>query len=458
MTIWNGGLFGGGAGDVADTDLDGLIDGFNLKKIDIKPLRVADSKVHLDFEAEGGGDIPFVYSGTDYVYDCSTNTGPGGLGTVELIQGTIEEPIWQFIYMVHSETAGKPVAVASQIIPTGIGFAPIAYALIGPSTDVAINGPTMIQRITDIPADGYRGALSYLREKIRLALINNRITGGDIELEITTNTGARDNVTVKSTTCQFYQLHKHEMLAKDAGVDGIRIIGQDIGACDIDNYSVITDLGLIAETGNGTDIVDGDTIAIDIIGIGNSLGLAGLGAVIAKEVHTVAAEAVAHAQIMSNMRHPKDLDQVCFTLARIVLTYTDANGGTWTNALSSTTTVWNSEVIAESTPSYPGYLNNTHEAFGTVHTYPGATAVRCHFRDFVTEANYDFVRLQNAAGDNVHSYHGSLAAFTSANISGDTIKFYFDSDGSVTRAGAFIDKIEYQETITSGGGQVFDRR
>lgn len=436
-----------------------LTNGLNLTKIDIKDIRTDGSSVWLDFESIDGGDISFRTNGQGYTLDCTTGDGPGGIGSIELIQGTDEEPTWQLIYMFYSEHEGAAAVSTSPIVPEGIGFAPIAYVLCPTATMVAASGTIFIQRITDTLSDGYRSALSYEREKLRLALSNNRITGCEIELQITTNAGSQDNVTVISAPGSYYQLHlQRDWEGYTSSSYGIRAVGQEVGECTIPNYSMITDLGDIRETSQGEALVSGDSLFIDIIGIGSSCSCQKLGFVVSPHKSSSVADVIESAEHSSNLRYPKDIDQICFTIGRIVLTYTSADSGTWTNALSPSTNVWKTNVANESTPSYPGYPNGSAEYFGTTHTYPGATLLRVHFRDFNTEANYDYVRLRNAGGTDIYSYHGSLGSFTSASIGGDTVRFYFQSDGSVTRNGAYIDYVESYEPVSSGGGEVLDRR
>lgn len=441
------------------SNIMGLTDGFNHTKIDISDIRVDGSNVHIDFEAEGGGDITFRYGGTEYTLDCTTGDGPGGIATVILEQGTDEEPLYQLVYMFYSETSESVEVATSSIIPDDGTFSPVCYCLCPTSTLVDVSGALYIQRISDLTSDGTRGALSHVREKIRLGTGNNRVTGCEVELAITTNAGSRDNVHVTSLPGTFYQLHKHDWAGYASSSYGIRAVGQKIGECTIPNYGMITDLGTITETGIGETITDGDSIYIDIIGIGTSCSCKRLGFMVSKNKWATAADAIDHANQFGNIKYPKDIAHLCFTIARIVLTYASADSGTWTNALSATTNVWHSDVISPATPNYPSnYPNNSAGYLGAALTHSGAVAVRVHFRDFNTEQNYDFVRLRNAGGTNIFSYHGSLGAFTSAALTGDTVRPYFESDGSVQRKGCYIDRFEYLEEIISGGGEIIDMR
>lgn len=438
----------------------GLADGMLDAKIDIKDIRVDGADVHIDFESVDGGDITFRYGNTEYTLDCTTGDGPGGIATVILEQGTDEQPLPQFIHMFYSENTQNVEVATSLIIPVDGKFAPVCYCLCPTAATVAVSGSIYIHRLSDVMTDDTRGALSFAREKLRVGTAgNNRIVGCDIELDITTNSGARDNVQVTSLPGSFYQLHKHSWDGYYSGTYGIRALSQRIGECTIPNYGMITDLGAITETSQGEALVDGDSIFIDILGIGTSCSCKKLAFAISKHKYSVAAGCITAAETYAALPVPRNVRHLCFTLARIVLTYSTADGGTWTNALSATTDVWRSDVISTVTPNYPSnYPNGSAGYIGPTLTHAGAKAVRVHFRDFDTERNYDYVRLRNAGGTNVFSYHGSLGGFTSANMVGDTIRPYFQSDSSVTRKGCYIDRFEYQIEVTAGGGEIIDMR
>ncbi len=109
---------------------------------------------------------------------------------------------------------------------------------------------------------------------------------------------------------------------------------------------------------------------------------------------------------------------------------------------------WTSESANYTSPNYPSAYPNNYNNTITI-TKPGATRIRVHFSAFDTESGYDFVYIQNGSGTQVASYNGSKGAFTSAEVTGDTLKVKFTSDGSVTRTGWKIDYIEYETSTTT---------
>lgn len=445
-------------------NLLGMTDSLALSKVDIGAPVVVSTDVFMDIEADGGGDIVFSIAGTAYTLDCTTGDGVGGKARVTLIQPVNnEEPTWQFIYAAYSEQDDAIVLFASEVIPTGHGFVSIAYVVLQDYVETAANPPPVWHRTTDMASWGERSATSYTREKIRLALHNNRITGCEVVLDITPNGSVRDNIDVISSPGTLYQLHRHDWPGKTASVDGIRIIGQTPGATTIDNYDFITDLGTITETREGETIVDGDTIAIDFVAVINSSGQEYLAAMIGFDVSTDAASVVHDAKHLTGQRYPKDLDQVTATLGRAVLTYASASGGTWTNAFSPATTTWQWQTnwISDTTPNYPSnYTNNLDQYWGSTYTVTGATMVRAHFSAFNTESGYDYIRMKNVGGTTMREYHGNLGSFITGSMTGPTIRFYIDTDGSVTRPGCKIDYVQHWVEVTTGGisGYVWDLR
>lgn len=93
---------------------------------------------------------------------------------------------------------------------------------------------------------------------------------------------------------------------------------------------------------------------------------------------------------------------------------------------------------AASTPN--PYANNADQSWRF--EAPGAQEVRVVFSRFDTEARYDFVILQDAAGREVIRYDGARGAFTSQAVSGAVLNLRFTSDGSVTRPGFAVARFE----------------
>jgi len=97
------------------------------------------------------------------------------------------------------------------------------------------------------------------------------------------------------------------------------------------------------------------------------------------------------------------------------------------------------------------YRNNMNERW-TVRGPSNAEKIRVHFRDFDTEAGYDFVRVLSASGSEIAKYDGKKNGFTSREVRGSSAVINFTSDYSVTRNGFEVPKIEAWVPSGSTGG------
>ena len=137
--------------------------------------------------------------------------------------------------------------------------------------------------------------------------------------------------------------------------------------------------------------------------------------------------------------------------------------------------VWHQQPEDVSSPNYPSdYPDDFYQEYSL--KFPGAARVRLHFDDFYTEYGYDRVYIYEATVDNfvdengdnfvdvnnnnfsddgplslVQTLQGYLGPTTSITITGDTVYWIFDTDGSVNYRGWHIDYIEgeYELEATS---------
>lgn len=121
--------------------------------------------------------------------------------------------------------------------------------------------------------------------------------------------------------------------------------------------------------------------------------------------------------------------------------YSAASGtirATWSVSSGGT---WHSVAWARETPH--NYANN--QTYTHTYSYPGASQVGIHFNRITTEANYDFLRIKDGAGNVVWTVHGNVisngagSAFGRtdgwAMVSGSTITVELVTDYSVTAWG-----------------------
>ncbi len=99
---------------------------------------------------------------------------------------------------------------------------------------------------------------------------------------------------------------------------------------------------------------------------------------------------------------------------------------------------WRYETRTYQSPhNYPNNYTNTK-----TYSKPGAQRVAMYFEQFATEANYDFVTIQDGGGATTATYTGSKAAFW-AIVDGDAISVTLTSDYSVTAYGYRVTRVAY---------------
>lgn len=102
------------------------------------------------------------------------------------------------------------------------------------------------------------------------------------------------------------------------------------------------------------------------------------------------------------------------------------------------TAQWYYETVSLSSPHN---YTNKYTASQT-YTKTGATKVSLHFSKLQTEANYDFVTVEDKNGNVIGKYSGTKAAFT-VEVPGDYAKITLTSDGSIVDYGYDIDQAGY---------------
>jgi hypothetical protein len=75
-------------------------------------------------------------------------------------------------------------------------------------------------------------------------------------------------------------------------------------------------------------------------------------------------------------------------------------------------------------------------------SYSGARQIRVHFTKIDVERGYDFVRILDASGRQVHEYTGIASDVTTPPISGSAVQVRLVTDDSVTGYGFSIDRVE----------------
>lgn len=427
----------------------GYLDGMSIERQELDVV-VSGTSVYLDVQAIGGGDINYWVDGTKYTLDCTTGSGINGKARIELVQGTAIQPQANLIYVTYSEHTDSLIlsTIPPETAPVE-AYAVVALVTIQNYTSVTTNGSLVLQRTTETVEHNGKGAISWEREKLR-ALGAQYWSGIDPHIDIITNGASEDNINFSVTSGQVFQLHRQQLDAASVSANGIMVANAS-GSGILTNFQKSVDLNNIHEIEDGTALVDGDSINVVIWGSVNYGGENKLFYNLPKGKYTIDADAILDTNKTAITAIPKEFKTTGYLIAKLILKYSTANGGTWTNLLTESVSTWHTGNRAWTTTNYPNNYPNNEDLYLTATiTETGATAMRIVFDNFNTEANYDFLRLRNLAENDIHIYHGNLGAFTSNEVPGETLRVYFDSDGSITRKGISASTYEYQTTAASG--------
>ena len=440
--------------------LDGLLYSLTDKQQELK-IEVENTNVYLDIEALGGGNILYNLNGTEYPLNCLTGDGVGGKARIEIPQGTSDEPRKTYIYAGFDYESEDIRLFSSIIIPEG---SVVMLAEISIKTHIEVaNGDGIIffQRTTEAVKSKGRSIISIVQEKLR-ALGAKYENGIDPSFNIITNSGSEDDMNFTVTTGKVYQTSLQSFPSLDISTDGIMVANAS-GSGSLTKYQEINNLNLLKETSDGTAISNGKiailTVFASMSSSNGGVNESRLFVNLPTGFYDNDADAENDVNNYAVSTIPKIASKTGFLVSKILVRYTTVDGGTWENVLRKTTNTWHSVARNITSPNYPSnYYNNTN----IIQTFSktGAERVRVHFRDFVTEANYDFVSVRNgteafpssvaARRTDSRTYDGSLGAFTSVEIEGETLRLNFTSDGSVTRKGYYVSWFEYMTTVTEG--------
>lgn len=429
--------------------------------------RVIGSQVFVDiWVLDDNGDIDIknwtqYVSGVERTLDCTTGLGLygqdglGGTGAarIEIPQGTPGDPKLSYIYCTYDEQTAKLDLAVSEIEPISqIGL--ICKLAIEGYADVSAHPPIVFQRLTQSLQHDLQSILGYLLAKVRDSGATYS-SGMDPDFTITTNAGSLDTVELNISTGIGKQINPQITQPIFSLTDTVHVWNvSGNGVIPHNNYR-ISNLGELLELADGTVIADGNYVNFTFWMATNHGHVSHLCVNLPDGVYTSANDAKNDINDYGFRTLPQIAGTVGQLICQTVLRYNSADSGTWSNALSRVINSVKTESRVASSPSYPYYGNGEDNTITL--TKAGATKIRVHFRDFDTEANYDYVTIRNGANTQQTRYHGNLGSFSSLWVSGDTIKLQFTSDGSVTRKGYYVDYIEY-ETTSQTGKEVKDLR
>jgi hypothetical protein len=189
--------------------------------------------VTMSLEKSGGagGDLTGFFSTGYATIDCTPAK------TIALTAGSDIAPTENYIYILQS---APTTLVKSTTDWPSAEHIKIGFFLVPSASFVQTNGCYVNQNWNDHHQDvNGQGHLSHIGECIRLTMEGSRWhsgiagNGSDDFIDITINGGAADDVYIKTTAGVAYQMHRHDITAKDTGVsDNILVVNDSVTPYD----------------------------------------------------------------------------------------------------------------------------------------------------------------------------------------------------------------------------------
>jgi hypothetical protein len=173
-------------------------DGGVIETIDIDVIE-SGGTVYLELEQSGGGNLTWLFAGTEYVMDCTPAQ------TVALTAGTDTNPVQNYVYVVLSGTT--PTLTASTVSWPATAHAPVATVVVQSAASLATDGAYKVHAWTDhINKATENGHSAHVNKKLRAfnATWQSGVAPSDF------SSGQLD-----TTAGVVFQLHTHDMPARD---------------------------------------------------------------------------------------------------------------------------------------------------------------------------------------------------------------------------------------------------
>lgn len=294
-------------------------DGMAFHKQD---MYVVGTGSNLYFEVErngGGGDVDYLIGSTRVTLDCTSSSGVGGRSRVGITPGAdANTPSTNYLYITNPSGTLAQLN-ASTTLPTG-AFGWVGKVVVPDQVTWSGVGEYGIQRYTESFLNNGRGLLSYEREKLR-AIGAQYISGGTSTLNINT-TPSPDSVHLSVASAQVYQLHRQTFPAVTGGP---YYYGNGTGI-----YNQVTNLNQVLQIDDGTAIANNNRYNLVIWGaINYSSDDCKLFVNVPNAIYSSDSQAANDINNTADYTVPNDMRSVAFMIARVVLKYTSAGGGTF---------------------------------------------------------------------------------------------------------------------------------
>jgi hypothetical protein len=298
--------------------LDGLTDGVAVDPVLVTIVNTAGT-LYAEVELPGSGDVRFIFNSTIHTLDCTTGAGTGGKARIALTAGAdVNNPVKNYVRVIDN---GADAILEAATSKSSGEHANVATVTVADTVTFDSVGPYQFQRFTESLVRNDLGMHHWARDKIRSEHAS-WISGAAPTLQITVNGGSADNVHLDTSAGVIKQLHDQTWPAQD---DGPYYFGNGTTP-----YAQLTDLNGTLFESDGSAISNA-TYSLVIWGAMNATGGDSKVYVnLPSGVYAGASNAINDRDNFADYNVPAAFRGVGFMIARVVLSHSPANSGTWT--------------------------------------------------------------------------------------------------------------------------------
>ena len=294
--------------------LAGLTNALSVQQVD-PTLIAAGGIIYMEVEAQGGGDVDFIFNNALYTLDCTTGAGSGGKARIQLTEGAdANNPVQNWVTAIVS--GPDAILAVSTSHPTGT-YANIAVVTIPDDTTFTAEGAYGFQRATESLTLASNGALHHQREKLREGHAH-WVSGAAPTLSIVP--GTPDTVHLNTAGGVVRQLHRQTW--------GSTTSSKYYYGNGTAQWDDIADLSAALSTDSGSSM-SGKYFNLVIFG-----AMSKSGSKVYVNLPTGFYNSAVNAQADPNntaVTHiPEELENIAFLIARVVLRHQASGGGDWT--------------------------------------------------------------------------------------------------------------------------------
>jgi len=295
--------------------LAGLTNGLSVQQVDPTLLASAGT-IYMEVEAQGGGDVDFIFNNALYTLDCTTGAGSGGKARIALSEGAdANNPAQNWVTAIVS--GPDAILAASTSYPTGT-YANIAITTVPDDTTFTAEGAYGLQRATESLTLASKGALHHQREKLRSGLAN--WTSG-VAPTLSIVPGSPDTVHLNTAGGVVRQLHRQTWSATTSS--------KYYYGNGTSQWDDIADLSAALIEADGSSL-SGKYFNLVIFGAMSKSGSSKVYVNLPTGSYNSATNAQADPNNTAVTTIPTELSNIGFLIARLVLRHRVTGGGTWT--------------------------------------------------------------------------------------------------------------------------------